>query len=70
MADDKSKTAQDRKLVALTQRYELDYFANKWGLTLDEARTIIEASGPSRKACDAAARQLHDDRAGRFGGII
>lgn len=56
MPDDKSKTSQDRKLVALTQPYEVAYFAKKHGITMGQARAIISRNGPSRRKCDAAAR--------------
>ena len=59
MADDKRKKKQDAKLVAAGESYEVAYFAKKWGLSADDARSIIEAHGPSRKACDAAAAALN-----------
>jgi hypothetical protein len=46
---------QDRALIASKQPYEVHYFARKWGLTASEARSIIKAHGPSRKACNEAA---------------
>lgn len=58
MPDDKRKTAQDRKLVAATQPYEVRYFAKKHGITVGQARMIINQYGPSRRKCDAAARGL------------
>lgn len=58
MPEYKSKTSQDRKLVAATQPYEVAYFAKKHGLTIPEARAIIKAHGPARRKCDAAARHL------------
>jgi len=55
MPDDKRKTAQDRKLVAANQPYEISYFARKWGITTAQAVAIIREHGPSRKLCNAAA---------------
>lgn len=58
MPDDKKKRAQDRKLVAANQPYEVAYFARKHRLTIAQARAIIREHGPSRKKCDAAAKAL------------
>jgi hypothetical protein len=59
MADDKSKTKEDRKLAASGESYEVADFARKFGVAPDEARTIIKRYGPSRKKLDAhmAARE-------------
>lgn len=67
MADDKkNRGKQDRALVAAGQEYEVDYFARKHGLDLDAARRIIQEHGPSRRACDKAARLLlHQEAADR-----
>jgi hypothetical protein len=60
MADDKSKRGQeDRGRVAANEPYEAEYFAQKHGLTQEEARAIIEKHGPSREACDRAASRQH-----------
>lgn len=53
MADDKSKTKQDRKLVSSQETYEVAAFAKKHGLPPSEAATIIKRYGPSRKKLDA-----------------
>lgn len=45
----------DRKLIAATQPYEVNYFKRKHGLLLEEAKQIIKNFGPSRKACNEAA---------------
>ena len=55
MPDDKRKTAQDRKLVAANQPYEVQYFRRKWGITTAQAVAIIKQHGPSRRKCNAAA---------------
>lgn len=58
MADDKTnQRQQDRSRVAAEQQYEVSYFADKRGLTLDEAREIIRKAGPSRTDADAAANR-------------
>lgn len=53
MVDDKSKTKQDRKLVAGEEPYEVEAFARKYGIPSSEAKTIIKRYGPSRKKLDA-----------------
>jgi hypothetical protein len=53
MADDKSKTKEDRKLVASKETYEVADFARKFGVSPDEAKAIIRRYGPSRKKLDA-----------------
>jgi len=56
MPDDKNKQgAQDRARVSAEQPYEVAYFAQKHGLSQEEARDIIKKHGPSREACDVAA---------------
>jgi hypothetical protein len=53
MPDDKSKTKEDRKLVAGEEAYEVAAFAEKFGMPPSEAATIIRRYGPSRKKLDA-----------------
>ncbi len=53
MADNKSKTKEDRKLVALGETYEVADFAKKYGVAPSEAKTIIKRYGPSRAKLDA-----------------
>lgn len=58
MADDKSNHGQqDRSRVAAEQQYEVSYFADKHGISLEEARAIIKKAGPSRVDADAAANR-------------
>ena len=45
--------------------YEIEGFAEKHGLTLKAADVILLANGPSRVACDAAARAFLAAVAGR-----
>lgn len=58
MSDNKEKQAQDRKLVAGGQKYEVKYFANKHGIEMKDAKRIIEAHGPDRDAADKAAQRF------------
>ncbi|WP_421917327.1 DUF3606 domain-containing protein [Mesorhizobium sp.] len=53
MTDDKSKTKEDRKLVASEEPYEVAAFAKKYGIPPSEAKTIIKRYGPSRKKLDS-----------------
>lgn len=62
MADDPKKRKQDAQLVAGKQQYEVRYFATKHGLTMEQARKIIETAGPSRDKADAMAKALKRDR--------
>ncbi|MDB5506810.1 MAG: hypothetical protein JWR75_1448 [Devosia sp.] len=60
MADDKKNFAQDRKLVAETEPYEVEYFARKHGLTAGEAREVLaQTSGNS-------SRELADELAAAY----
>ncbi|BCH10448.1 hypothetical protein MesoLj131c_47060 [Mesorhizobium sp. 131-3-5] len=45
--------------------YEIEAFAEKHGLTLKAADVILLANGPSRVACDAAAKAFLAAVAGR-----
>jgi len=59
MTDDKSKRgAADRNRVAANERYELDYFAEKHGISREDARRIIKQHGSDRDAADRAASKL------------
>lgn len=46
--------------------YGAIHFAEKHDLTLRDAKFIIAANGPSRKACDAAAAAFVRNKAARF----
>ncbi len=59
MADDPTRTKEDRKLISAEQPYEVSYFARKWKLTRDQARKIIARFGPSREDCNKAAERLN-----------
>ncbi|MBI0476165.1 DUF3606 domain-containing protein [Sphingomonas sp. MA1305] len=63
MSDDKSKQGQqDRSRVAGDERYEVEYFASRHGLTQAEARDLIDRIGNNRADLDAAAEKLNADR--------
>lgn len=63
MSDDKSRRGgRDRSQVAADEDYELDYFAEKHGLTREEARILIEKHGNSRETLDAGANQPGSSR--------
>ena len=59
MSDDKTKTgAQDRRTIAGGERYEVDYFAKKHGLTHDQVDDLIKKYGNERATLDAEAQKL------------
>jgi hypothetical protein len=63
MADDKSKRGrQDRARVARYQGYEVNYFANKHGISRAEARQLIARYGNDRVKLNAAAERLNSRR--------
>lgn len=59
MSDDKIKTdARDRSRVAGDEPYEVEYFAQKHGLSEHQARTLIQTVGNDRAKLDAAAEKV------------
>lgn len=50
----------DQKLVASKQPYEVRYFAHKHNITMADAKKILKEHGPSRKACNEAAKLLNE----------
>ena len=57
--DDKSKRGQqDRSRVAGEEAYEVRYFAEKHGLTTEQAEKLIAEVGNNRDERDAAAVRL------------
>ena len=59
MADDKTnRGGQDRARVAGGEAYEVSYFAQKHGITTDQAQDLISRVGNNREELDAAAQQL------------
>ena len=58
MSDDTNdRGAQDRARVAGEQDYEVRYFAEKHGMSVERARELIEQHGNSREELDAAAER-------------
>lgn len=59
MADDKTKTGgADRARVAGDETYEVGYFADKHGISREQARELIDRHGNDRATLDAAAEKL------------
>ena len=59
MPDDKSKRGKaDRSRVAKNEGYEVNYFANKHGITRESARKLISKIGNNREKLNAAAEKL------------
>jgi hypothetical protein len=55
MADNKSKSGgEDRKLISLSQDYEVRDWSKKFGVTPDELKAAVKAVGN-----DAAAVEAH-----------
>ncbi|WP_082446253.1 DUF3606 domain-containing protein [Sphingomonas sp. PvP015] len=63
MADDKSKTdGRDRSRVSGSEPYEVEYFAQKHGLSAQQARDLIAEVGNDREKLDAAAGKITGQR--------
>jgi Protein of unknown function (DUF3606) len=61
MADNTGKRGPaDRRKVAAGQDHEVRYLGEKYGLSADQAKALIEQRGNSRAKLDAAARKLSD----------
>ncbi len=59
MADDKTRTGgPDRRQVAGGEAYEVDYFAQKHGLSREKARELVDRHGNDRATLDALAEKL------------
>lgn len=59
MTDDTNdRGARDRARVAGEQDYEVRYFADKHGITIQQAKDLIEKHGNSREELDAAAGRI------------
>jgi hypothetical protein len=59
MPDDKTmRGSSDRRRVAAKDPYEIGYFAKKHGISIDDARKIINKTKGSRQKADEAARAL------------
>ncbi|HVI33743.1 DUF3606 domain-containing protein [Phenylobacterium sp.] len=59
MADNKQDVGEpDRSRVSGSEDYEVRYFADQHGLSMDEARELIARHGNDREALNAAAQRL------------
>ncbi len=59
MSDNKKKRgAGDRRKVAGDEGYEVNYFANKHGITREQARNLIKKVGNNRDKLNKAAEKL------------
>ncbi len=59
MPDNKSKRGKaDRSRVAGNEGYEVNYFANKHGITREQARNLIKKVGSNRDKLNKAAEKL------------
>ncbi|MBJ7410103.1 MAG: DUF3606 domain-containing protein [Phenylobacterium sp.] len=59
MADNKQNVGEpDRSRLSGSEEYEVQYFADKHGITTDQARELIERHGNDRATLDAAAERL------------
>lgn len=50
MTDNKQSTAQDRKLISLTEEYEVRDWCKSLGCTEEELRAAVQAVGNSAEA--------------------
>ena len=59
MADDKSKREfRDRNQVSADEDYEVQYFAEKAGITPEQVRDLIRKHGNSRETLEREAKAL------------
>lgn len=58
MSDDKTEQRRDRNRVAGDQEYEVRYFVEKHGITIEQAQELIDRHGNSREVLDAAAQNM------------
>jgi hypothetical protein len=59
MADDTNQRGgQDRSRVAGDQEYEVRYFAEKHGISQEQAQELIDRHGNNREELDRAAEQM------------
>jgi hypothetical protein len=59
MADDKNKQDnRDRERVAGGETYEVRYFAEKHGISMDQAEELIRTHGNDRATLDRAAEGM------------
>jgi hypothetical protein len=59
MADNKQNVGEpDRSRVSGSEGYEVRYFAEKHGISTDDARALIDQHGNDREVLDRAAERL------------
>jgi len=59
MADDKTQTdVRDRRRVASLQDYEVQFFAQEHGISIEQARDLIDKFGTNRQVLDREAWKL------------
>ena len=59
MPDDSSHASEVRRThIAANERYELERFASRHGISTDEARELIERLGNDREALEREAQKL------------
>jgi hypothetical protein len=59
MADDHSlRGSQDRKRINLHERYEVEYWTSKWGVTREQLTEAVRKVGPTSAA---VAKELGKD---------
>ncbi|MCR5874347.1 DUF3606 domain-containing protein [Phenylobacterium sp. J426] len=59
MGDDKQNVGEsDRSRVSGSERYEVRYFAEKHGITMEQAGELIGKHDNDRETLDRAAEQL------------
>jgi hypothetical protein len=50
VSDDKSnRGAQDRSRINASEDYELKYWADKWSMSVDDLRQVVDQVGPMAK---------------------
>ncbi len=50
MSDEKSNHgAQDRSRINASEDYELKYWANKWSMSVEDLRQVVDQVGPMTK---------------------
>ena len=59
MPDDKTKRGpQDRAKTNVQEKYEMDYWSRKFGVTPDQLRNAVKRVGPSAEAVERELQRL------------
>jgi hypothetical protein len=59
MSDDKTHRGEpDRSRVSGSEDYEVRHFADRHGISMDQARDLIDRVGNDREKLDRAAQEL------------